>query len=799
MRTRSFPVRSSVLAQACLGVLTVASGASPAVAQELTLEASAGLEEIVVTARRREEALQDTPVAVSAFSGEALEIRGVKNIADVGQLVPNVQFDSVAPEAAGGGASALSIRGIGQSDYVITIEPGVGVYLDGVYISKSFGSLLDTIDVEQIEVLRGPQGTLFGKNTIGGAIVVTSRRPTAEPDFYAEVTTGEFNRFDFKGAVSGPLGDSFRARLSGAVQSTDGYVDRVTTGDTQGNIDRQAVRLVTEWDVTDDLLATFAVDGTRIREENAPIVVLTLSETAPFALYHNFVEYPECNPFIPGNDARFSDSDCYNSQYTSSLEDRNNYSNGPNYADSNVYGANITLDWTTDWGGLKSITAFRRVEVQSGQEVDNVPTFDGNIYQDYDTNQWSQEFQLSGKAWSERLDYVVGAYYLNETGRQKFPIRTDFIEFTTGGEIDNDTYAIFGQASYQLTDALSLTAGVRWSEETKRFLPQQQIDYVPPQFQAPIPELGGAVLLPPVIPAAVGGQLSPFFQAGVPLLPSVEAEITDDQLSPMVSLDYKITDDVLAYGSYTQGFKGGGFTMRAFPPIIPGVTTTETDPEKVIPSFDPEEAKQFEIGLKSEWLDRSLRLNLAAFYIDYTDLQLTVLIGGFTPTVQNAGDATISGVELETEWAATNWLKLNAAVGYLDHEYDRLAPEAAAQGITLDSMIPNAPEWSINAGGTVDFYEGDRGRVFLLADYTYRSEMAKDPANTPEITEDGYSLVNASLNYESADSHWLLSVGARNLTDEAYIVTGVFNSGAGINMVVPSRPREWFATLRFEF
>jgi iron complex outermembrane receptor protein len=516
MRTRSFPVRSSILAQACLGVLTVASGSAPAVAQDSPLAASAGLEEIVVTARRREEALQDTPVAVSAFSGEALEIRGVKNIADVGQLVPNVQFDSVAPEAAGAGASALSIRGIGQSDYVITIEPGVGVYLDGVYISKSFGSLLDTIDVEQIEVLRGPQGTLFGKNTIGGAIVVTSRRPTAEPDFYAEVTTGEFNRFDFKGAVSGPLGDSFRARLSGAVQSTDGYVDRVTTGDTQGNIDRQAVRLVTEWDVTDDLLATLAVDGTRIREENAPIVVLTLSETAPFALYHNFVEYPACNPFIPGNDARFNNPDCYNSQYTSSLEDRKNYSNGPNYADSNVYGANLTLDWKADWGGLKSITAFRRVEVQSGQEVDNVPTFDGNIYQDYDTNQWSQEFQLSGKAWSDRLDYVVGAYYLNETGRQKFPIRTDFIEFTTGGEIDNDTFAIFGQASYQLTDALSLTAGVRWSEETKRFLPQQQIDYVPPQFQAPIPELGGAVLLPPVIPAAVGGQLSPFFQAGRP-------------------------------------------------------------------------------------------------------------------------------------------------------------------------------------------------------------------------------------------------------------------------------------------
>ena len=236
-------------------------------------------------------------------------------------------------------------------------------------------------------------------------------------------------------------------------------------------------------DVTDDLLATLAVDGTRIREENAPIVVLTLSETAPFALYHNFVEYPACNPFIPGNDARFSNPDCYNSQYTSSLEDRKNYSNGPNYADSNVYGANLTLDWKADWGGLKSITAFRRVEVQSGQEVDNVPTFDGNIYQDYDTNQWSQEFQLSGKAWSDRLDYVVGAYYLNETGRQKFPIRTDFIEFTTGGEIDNDTFAIFGQASYQLTDALSLTAGVRWSEE-KQALPAATADRL---RSAPIP------------------------------------------------------------------------------------------------------------------------------------------------------------------------------------------------------------------------------------------------------------------------------------------------------------------------
>ena len=203
MRTRSFPVRSSILAQACLGVLTVASGSTPAVAQDSPLAASAGLEEIVVTARRREEALQDTPVAVSAFSGEALEIRGVENIADVGQLVPNVQFDSVAPEAAG--AARVRCRfAVSASRITSSRSSPASAFISTVSdISKSFGSLLDTIDVEQIEVLRGPQGTLFGKNTIGGAIVVTSRRPTAEPDFYAEVTTGEFNRFDFKGAVSG--------------------------------------------------------------------------------------------------------------------------------------------------------------------------------------------------------------------------------------------------------------------------------------------------------------------------------------------------------------------------------------------------------------------------------------------------------------------------------------------------------------------------------------------------------------------------------------------------------------------
>lgn len=282
------------------------------------------LEEIVVSARKRDENLQQTPVAVSAFKGAELEQRQIVSTADLGNLVPNVQFDGVASESGGGASTQMSIRGIGQTDYVLTVEPGVAVYLDGVYISKSVGSLLDTVDLEQVQVLRGPQGTLFGRNTIGGAIVLTSKKPSAQPELAVEATTGEFERADIKTVLSGPVGDVLKVRLSGAYQSRDGYVDRVLpngghTGKTQGATEALSGRLTASLDLADSFSATLALDGSRMRDESPGQVLVRADETAPFAgLYNAFVPGGQCLPAAGA--ARFSNPSCFNAQWVKPID-----------------------------------------------------------------------------------------------------------------------------------------------------------------------------------------------------------------------------------------------------------------------------------------------------------------------------------------------------------------------------------------------------------------------------------------------------------------------------------------------
>ncbi|MEX1148043.1 MAG: TonB-dependent receptor, partial [Sphingomonadales bacterium] len=589
-----------------VGALALSPSLSGHVAQ--AQEADIFLEEITVTARRREESLQDTPVAVTAFGAGAIEARHIQSVADINQYVPNLQFDSVASESGGGMSSQISIRGIGQTDYTITVEPGVGLYLDGVYIGKSVGSLMDAVDLESIEVLRGPQGTLFGKNTIGGAILLTSKRPGPDPEFMFDVTTGRYERLDIKTMVNAPINEKLRVRFSGAVLTRGGHVERVLTGDRQGNKNALNGRIVAELDVTDRLRATFAVDGTRAREQSPGQVILDINENAFFAGLHNTIAFPACDP--AGSDARLSNPDCANAQYVRPLKDRESTNTGPNQSDTDIWGTQLTLDWDGDDIALKSISAFRQASVEILQELTGIPAYRNDIGSDITLKQYTQEFQVSGQAVDSRLNYLFGVFYMKEKGSQVFPVLLSPVEFTAGGSIDNDSYAGFGQIGYDLTDALSLTVGARYSHEKKRFQPEQQIDHVPdiyaPFWDAFADITGGGFLV----------------EEGLPLFPRVWASRSDKEFTPSVSLDYRVTEDAMVYASYSKGFKGGGFTMRGFPPVIPGVTTPETDPQALIPSFGPETAEVFEVGLKSELFDRRVRLNLAAFITNYDDVQL---------------------------------------------------------------------------------------------------------------------------------------------------------------------------------
>ena len=756
---------------------------------------SGKLDEIVVTARRREENVQSTPIAVSAFGAEALEERNMQSSSDLTNFVPNVQFDNAASESGGGASSQISIRGIGQTDYVVTVEPGVGVYMDGVYVGKSMGSLLDTVDIERIEVLRGPQGTLFGKNTIGGAIQLFSKRPTSTLEAGAELTTGSYNRLDAKGYISGPLADTVRLRLSGAYQSRDGFVKRTTpdgepTGERQGNMNRLSGRLVLEADLSDNLMATLALDATRIREQTPGSILLKANDEdgLPY-LFALGVPGGVCLP--EAGDSRFNNPYCYNSQYVTDLDSKRTATSGPNQSDTDVKGGSIVLDWSGGAVDLKSITAYRDVQVDIGQDLYSSPYFFGTIEQDIDWTQFSQEFQASGDFADGRLSYVAGLFYSHEKATQYFPVDLLLVQFLSGGKVRNDSYAAFGQFTYEATDALSLTLGARYTIDERRFNPglQQLLGY---EYN-PTLEIPGFVN---VIDGAFGAPGSPLFPAGW-------YKRTSKSFTPMITASYDFTPDVMGYASYSKGFKGGGFTMRYFPAVVP---EPGTDPDDIISYAGPEKASAFEVGLKSELFDRRLRLNVAAFYTDYKDIQVTYVIdpdgegpiGEFVPVLANAGTAHIKGIEVETSFVPTEWLRIDGSLGYIDAKYVSFTEDALANFPNAESLsLPNTPKWTAHVGATLTMFDNDSGHLFARGDYSYRSGQYKEFSNEPTLYQEAYGLLGASMTYEAASRAWQLTVGGTNLTDETYIVSG--ETSSEYTRAFVSRPREWYASVKFSF
>ncbi len=769
----------------------------PAVAQEAASDASTGLADIVVTARRRQESVQSTPLSVSAFDARALAERNVQVASDVTSYVPNVQFDSVASESGGGAATQVSIRGIGQTDYVITVEPAVGIYLDGVYVGKSVGSLLDTVDIDRIEVLRGPQGTLFGKNTIGGAIQLISKRPTSDFDFSISGTTGSYSRADVKGAISGPLSEGFRARLSGGYQTRHGFVDRITpagvkTGEHQGNMNRLSGRLVVEADLSENLMATLALDGTRIREQTPGTVLLFADENDSFpSVYHAGIPGGVCLPAAGA--ARLTNPFCYNSQYQRTVGSHVTTNSGANKSNADIKGAALSFEWKLGEATLRSITAYRDVDVSVAQDLQGSPYYYNEIEQEISNKQYSQEFQLSGDLFDSRLHYVGGLFYMHESGRQEFPVNLALVQFLSGGEVKTDSYAAFGQLTYDLTDAFSITGGLRYTHEKRQFNPglQRVVGY-DDIAQIKIP---GFVNL-------IAGAFGP---PGTPLFPAGWYKRSSNSATPMISANYKFDRNIMAYATFSQGFKGGGFTMRYFPAVMPA---PGTDPDDIISYAGPEKATSYELGLKSELFDRRLRFNIAGFYTNYRNIQVTYNIdpdgpgpiGAFVPVLANAGKAHLKGIEIESSAVLTSWLRLDGSLGYIDAEYVNFTPAARANFAGIDGFkLPNTPKWTYNIGGTVTFLDNEMGNASVRVDWSHRSGQFKEFSNNPFVFQEGYGILNASLTYRDPTKRWSASVGGTNLTDKAYIVSGVVGGGSGYAQGVVGRPREWYLRVGYDF
>ena len=754
------PVRpgAGVIAPLCLAI--AATLPRPALSETDVIE------EITVTARKREEGLQVTPVSISAFTVAALEDRHLADISQIADFTPNLVMNTSASFSGSNNAPAIFMRGIGQVDFTLNTDPGVGLYVDGVYISRSVGGLLDLVDVERIEVLRGPQGTLFGRNTIGGAISVTSRAPAEEFGGRLKITTGSDERIDVQGSVDVPISEQLLTRFTVLSRNRDGYVDRLQDGGKIGNDDALSVRGAALFKPSADLKFQINLDYTNEDEQSAPFVLLSLKRDSAFGGFHNFFIAPLLDPATAGGrcfDPTFANAACYNeaSVLTGSAYKTNALE--PNISEVEVFGASLSAEWALPAFTLRSITAYRDLESFSERDGDHAPVLVNRTADDYTYDQFSQEIQVLGSAFDARLEWILGGFYFTETGDNANLVTFSVVDILSGGHVENDSYAGFAQGTWHFNDRLSLTAGVRYSEDSREFTPEQFV-------------ISSLIGIPP----------------GLPILPNVTADSSASDVTPMANVAYRWTEDLMTYFTYSQGFKSGGFTQRVFPPLFPALGQ---DPADVIPSFDPEFVEQFEIGWKSTWFGQRLQANGAVFYTDYTDLQVNVQ-RGIAPTTENAAAAEISGGELELVAAPTDSLLLNFGAGYTDADYQEL--DADVIGVTLDSRLPGTSEWNLNASISNAFSLGQYGTLTPRLDWVYRSKFFFDANN--EVGESGYDVLNASVAWESTNGQWRAMVFGTNITDERYLLAGasILEPG-GFQEGIFARPAEWGLSLEYKF
>ena len=741
----------------------------------------AQIEEIVVTAQKREENLQDTPIAITAFTEESLEGRMINDISKLADFTPNVIFDTTTPISGLSNGAAVFIRGVGQLDFGLTTDPGVGTYIDGVYSSRAVGGVLDVVDIERIEILRGSQGTLFGRNTIGGAINITTKRPAETFGGMLEATFGEFERTDFKGSVDIPVTEKFLTKFAFSSKNRNGFVDRITVGDRLGDEDRQSARGSFLLQATDDIELYATVDYTSIDEQSAGSVMVGITEfpgAPPLLAPSSTWAYNQV--FVPSNPGALP----YTAQEFLLDGNDRTLATGPTGTDLESVGATLTFTWSLPWFEFKSISSYRDTEGEFYRDPDNssiqiTETSNPN----YNHEQFSQELQLTGALFNERLQYVLGAYYFEEDGTDDVFVPIYGALPTPAGLIalplfinnyvlvDNSSKAVFGQGTFDLTEQIAVTFGLRYTEDEKGFGYRQYIS----------PDPGGAIAVlallgPPVtVPGPAGA---------IVLWDEVSDEFTE--LNFRAGIEYQFNDDTLFYFTYADGYKSGGFNFRY---VVP-----RADPL----AFDPETLESYEIGVKWQGLDDRLRINAAGFVSEYGNVQIQLFETGGGPLTQNAGVADIIGVEVEVTAVPHERLLLNAGFGYIDAEYDELnlPTTNVAQAINLDTKLPNTPETTVNISADYT-HPLAWGSLVVRGDYRYTDDLYNDAQNSPFLYQDGYHTFNASLTFSSGN--WDFSVFGTNLTDKRFITSGDSNFGLGFHEANYNRPREFGGLIRYRF
>lgn len=819
--------------------------------------ASGGIGDIIVTAQKRAENVQKVPIAISAFTASALAERAVTDVSSLGNLTPNVTLDAGAPFSGSTSVLAAYIRGIGQNEFAPNFDPGVGVYLDGVYLARTVGANLNLPDVERVEILKGPQGTLFGRNTVGGAISVVTRDPGDELAFRGSVTTGRFNRIDLAGSVDLPISEQLGAMVTFASNKRQGYQKVVPfpggagvadplhyyrlglfqTSDRNGGIDDWVVRGKLKWD-NGAVRMVLAGDYSQVDQSSSPNSLLATTEYLPgpfaglaannipgtafdpsatptgflFAGLYNFcigstpaeiaarnaenLCGPRNTPLTPDrirpglgsvnvDGTPSNDRLPYDSRFISPDKDKT-YGNGLSYSRITSYGATGTIDFDlTDSMAIKSITGYRNLKFRAGIDLDASPITLLEISNSMKQWQFSQELQLTGSMLNNALRYAAGAYFFKEKaeGFDALPFGSGLLNIEGLNRLSTTNYALFGQIDWRLSDLIGITLGGRYTREKKSF----------EGFQTDLNGFNYKLFNCTVYGEPCQGALG-FPDPDNPLryfVPGVQRQKFNN-FSPKVGVQLHPTEQLMLYGSWSKGYKTGGWTTRL------------SNPLDFAPSFTEEKATTWEAGFKSRLFGRNLQLNGALFTTKYQDIQLNFQLG-ISPTIQNAGDARIKGFELEAVAAPLDGLTITGSLGYVDAKYTSVLPQAAVApnpfqaGVFVGAALPKTPKWKVNVSPRYEFDLGGKGSIVLIGDYTFTSKIWNDTERTFLLMRPSTDMVSASVTYRAPNGNWDVTVGGTNLTNERFINTGQAQIAGGQIYGTWSRPAEWYAKLAVSF
>jgi iron complex outermembrane receptor protein len=826
------PVRSLV-------ARAVALSLSVSLMQQAAVAAGAEeeLEEVVVTAQFREQRLQDTPIAITAVNAEMLEARGQSSIADVAAQAPNV---SLRPQPQNGGSGLIAfIRGVGQTDFNYAVDPGVGVYIDDVYIPTLSSSLLELIDLDRIEILRGPQGTLAGKNSIGGAIKLFSAKPRGDDTGSLRVSYGKFNALNVRGMADLKISDTVALRISGMSRGSDGYVGMLDYGQTHpnsnvrqnntrgnGNSDYETMggqsilagRAALRWSASDKLEVNLSTDYTRERSEAIPTVLIAAGpHTGTFNPALPDASNSSGTPWLVGKDGTAVNNGCafvpygqyscdtggdllgWNPKYVS----YSNFLDGaasipyapfkPYFADPvtefNGYGfsGNVTFD-VNDNLQLVYIGSYRKYNSKFGQDQDATPIPVSQLDNELNHHAFTSEVRLNMKSAGGFAEGTLGAFYLDQKGVYTARVDLNYvdpvIDFLHGPDsTPSETKAVFGTATIHPTEALSFTGGLRYTKDSK--------DYT--YFRS---NPDGSVPNPANCAPGPDWYANPnCLLAGIY---DITGSFRGDRTDWRIVGDYRFTPNFLAYASVSTGFKGGGVNPRPF-------FVTQRLP------FDPETLTTYEAGFKSDILDRRVRVNGAVFLNKYKDIQLGKQVCPESepypaqPCLRpdNIGAADVKGAELEITARPVDGITIDGSISVLDFEYTTAVDPATGflvnTGIDPDNITPYTPELAYSVGGQYD-HSLSSGTLSFRLDGSYQGKLYTNAENTDFGKIDGRFLANARITY-SRNETWKMALEVQNLFNKYYFLSKSDVSTAQLGVVtgVPGLPRTWALSVERKF